>query len=445
MSLDTLEHRYSYRNSSHLSDGASGTDGQVILAPDRPFSFQGQFANSGLFCDALLCLSDIVRSNFAYAAPGMLDPVVTCDPNGVRFEGFSGCCGVYVTANFMEPMFDNAQFEFGTTNVDFNDDFRNGLSLFRQKQSLSLLVRHDAVELIDEDSSYREKKVKLPLRWLRGFCEVQNILARVEHRITCSSREVRKFLQGLPRNAARQHPLWIVPSGKGLRASTRETDQAVPLVGTDRLRLMEKLLRSHDGTISMGRIPDQATSSWFCEFGNLQFGMLLSPGIYRGFSGEGQVLSDLADESWKNAIDRVRGVLNWHENLDSDSLAAKLKLPRNEISSALTALATRGVLGYDLYQQRYFYRVMPFESSLVESLQPRLIAARKIVQQNRISGCDSNSDSERWIVQGSGVEHLVEVTQQSYKCSCIWYSKHKTTRGPCKHILAAMICRGEEA
>ena len=444
MSATTLEFAYRYPSASCVTADRREGRRQLILSPDRPFSFSARIVSPKLFAESLLGLSNVVRSNFAYPSPSMLDPVVSCGPGSLRFEGFSGCCGVYAVAKFLEPAFEASSFEYGTTNVDFNDDFRNGLATLRTTQSVSLEVSQEAVRVASDQAAFMEKKVKLPVRWLRGFCEVQAILSRVERRFTCSSQEVRKFILGLPRNAARQNPLWATPTGNGLRASTRESARAVPIVGSDRLRLLEPLLRAHDGTVSIGRVPGETSSSWFCELGGLQFLLVLSPGLHRGFSGEGQVLPRLADPAWQNAVDQVRASLRWEQPLEVAQLATQLNLPNAEVTSALAALATRGVLGFDLHQQQYFYRVLPFEAALVESLHPRLTAARQIIENHDIAPEQRGDGDNRWIIRGGDVTYIVELGEDRSTCTCVWFNKHHNSRGPCKHILAAMIQSGRD-
>ena len=54
----------------------------------------------------------------------MTDPVVTCNEGMVRFEGFSGCCGVYARVDLDERAFQGDLYRTGTTNVDFNNPMR---------------------------------------------------------------------------------------------------------------------------------------------------------------------------------------------------------------------------------------------------------------------------------------------------------------------------------
>ena len=45
--------------------------------------------------DLLSVLCEVVRTHFFQPQPPNLDPVITSSPEMLRFEGFSGCCGVY--------------------------------------------------------------------------------------------------------------------------------------------------------------------------------------------------------------------------------------------------------------------------------------------------------------------------------------------------------------
>jgi len=443
MNLTSIEFEYAYSNPSGviLEDQS-----RVALSTDRKFSFQGSVNQPELFAKMLLALVGVVRSKFTRHGQALLDPVVTCDNSGIRFEGFSGCCGVYVVATFSKSMFSSFEPCLGTTNVDINDELRNGLARIRANNALQLAVNDRGIDVDVNENRFAEKKVKLPVRWLRGFGEVQSILPRLEHRLTCSGQDALKFLQKLPKNAGNQKPLAATQSGNHIRVSTNLKDEAVPIIGTDRLRLLQPLLRSHDCEVSAGRVGNSWISSWHCEFGDAQFLLLLSPGIYRGFSGEGQLLEKLEDESWQNAIDQVRAELESQQHVDPDELAARLNLAPQEVNKALAALAARGLLGFDLKRQCYIYRKLPFDSKLVETLQPRIIAARKLVANESVKPhkTENESDQTQWIVKGSDVDHLVTFADEQSKCTCIWYNKYQNSRGPCKHILAASIQSGSE-
>ncbi len=99
----------------------------------------------------------------------MADPVVTCNEGAVRFEGFSGCCGVYARVDLDERAFQGDLYRTGTTNVDFNNPMRAALTRLRDDEETRLAVGADEVVLSRGADSVVEKKVKLPIRWIKGF------------------------------------------------------------------------------------------------------------------------------------------------------------------------------------------------------------------------------------------------------------------------------------
>ena len=102
------------------------------------------------------------------------------------------------------------------------------------------------------------------------------------------------------------------------------------------------------------------------------------------------------------------------ENIVPASLAAELKLPEGEMRGAMSALATRGLLGYDVSQQSWFHRELPFQSDLVESLHPRLVAARKLIAQAGVRLHQQIGDHDvELLVRGSDVEHLVRLSEDA--------------------------------
>ena len=258
MSSTSIEFEYAYTNPSGV---VLKDDPRIALSTDRQFSFRGSINQPALFAKMLLALVGVVRSKFTRHGQAILDPVVTCDNSSIRFEGFSGCCGVYVIATFSDTMFSSFEPCVGTTNVDINDELRNGLARISATNKLQLAVNDRGIDVDVNENRFSEKKVKLPVRWLRGFGEVQSILPRIEHRLTASGQDTLKFLQRLPKNAANKKPLAATKSGKHIRVSTNLTDQAVPIIGTDRISLLQPLLRSRDW-LAVQWIPAWASMTW---------------------------------------------------------------------------------------------------------------------------------------------------------------------------------------
>jgi hypothetical protein len=99
-------------------------------------------------------------------------------------------------------------------------------------------------------------------------------------------------------------------------------------------------------------------------------------------------------------------------------------------------------VGFDLAEGGYFHRALPFDLDLVESLHPRLAAARKLVAAGAVA---RGRDGEVRVTSGD-IVHRVRITDTGTVCTCAWYGKHRNERGPCKHILAAeLACEGHDA
>ena len=88
----------------------------------------------------LLVLNQVVRTHFFLQRPPNLDPVVTSSESVIRFEGFSGCCGVYARIDLSSDAFDSEIQGRGTTNVDFNDRMRAELLRIRDTDEVRLSV-----------------------------------------------------------------------------------------------------------------------------------------------------------------------------------------------------------------------------------------------------------------------------------------------------------------
>ena len=105
----------------------------------------------------------------------------------------------------------------------------------------------------------------------------------------------------------------------------------------------------------------------------------------------------------------------------------------------MSALAARGLVGYDLESNAYFHRVLPFDMDKIQALQPRLKAAYALIEENGVRLHKQSDKQIEFLVNGTDVKHRVRLSEDADKCSCQWFSKYQGERGVCKHILAARI------
>ncbi|MBS0204845.1 MAG: SWIM zinc finger family protein [Planctomycetes bacterium] len=446
MSALALDYSYRYQYASEFIGSAGRSrlklatfGGHVV----NPYFFEGRLIRPRRTADLLRALMEIVHSRFHIPAAmlarikALADPVVTSSENRLRFEGFSGCCSAYARVDLLPEAVDGEAFGRGTTNVDFNAPMLTALARIRDSDTVALSVGTGEVRLDHGDNAVIEKKVALPVRWLKGFVEVQAYQSRMQLVHDVGGVDALRFLRSIPRTASK-HASWIVPSGRGLRLSQVASRDGVQVAGLERVRILENLaplarqLRifgdSSTGTAGFELVLDEA-----------RFHLVLSPDVWRGFSGEGQVLTSLAAGDWEQAIPIVRKTLKWDATIDAEAIVRKSGLTPEIVRGALSALGARGLVGYDLEAQSYFHRELPFDLSLLDEHQPRLKGARKLIAENKVRLGTLTDDQQELFVAGTDVEHRVRVSAAGSKCTCPWYSKHQGDRGPCKHVLAAQM------
>jgi hypothetical protein len=332
---------------------------------------------------------------------------------------------------------DGEFFGRGTTNVDFTAPLCAALAQVRDSDQVGISVGVDRFELSRERQSVVERKVSLPIRWLKGFVEAQAYQARMDRGLEVSGVEARRFLRSLPR-ASISSTCWIVPTGRALRLSQHHTGGAIGVGGIERLRVLEDL-SGHAKTLRIYFDQETQASAWELVLEGARFHLVLSPEVSRGFSGEGQALDDLAGESWRQILPRVHASLRWESSINMQSLARTLGTSEESIKAALSVLGARGLVGLDLAEKSYFHRELPFDLSRVDVLQPRLKEARTLVAEGKVQFSRREGDHVEAFVEGTGVEHRVTGSGEEWKCTCPWYAKHRGNRGPCKHVLAVQI------
>lgn len=454
MATTTDEQTYSYVRPSELTFGDGRADlvlatsgGRTAAGPAaHPVFFDGFLGHPEQAAAALLAVAKVARTRF-YMPPGMVaailraaDPVVTSNGDRLRFESFSACCGVYARYDALPGSLAGNVLDTGTTNVDFNPPMRDALARIGGLEPLHLQVGED-VRVRTLDTAVTEKKVPLPERWLKGFAEVQLATATVAPVFEVAASEARRFIRGLPSSGSRK-PVWVVPSERGLRITTRSTPDGVSLSGLDRLKPLEPLLRFARSLRAYGapNDPQGATGVWELELDDARLVLALSPESSRGFSGEGGVLWDLADDQSADDADLISALLAFEPRIDIPRLAVESGLVEERVTRALGRLGAAGRVGYDAADAAYFHRELPYDAERLATMHPRLRDATALVEAGSI-----RLEGDTAYVRSGDTEHVVRRTNEGDRCTCPWYAKHKGSRGPCKHVLAADLVRKQQA
>ncbi|MGP3750149.1 SWIM zinc finger family protein [Streptomyces sp. IBSNAI001] len=449
----TLSQHYAYADASAVRESAYGrslaleTSGGATPGGEQanPRFFDGFLTAPASAATALLAVADVAATR--YYRPGSaasLDPVLTANGESLRMESFSGCCGVYARLDVLAPGLDGGNVGHGTTNVDINVPLRQALAKLGGLDPLHLRVGPEGVEATTFDGHFVEKKVPLPQRWLRGFAEAQVLGAGFALRAEVAPAQAAAFLRSLPRltlGSGARTTRWVAPTGPTLRPVSRRAPGAICLPGAERLTGLIPVLRHATGVRLYA--PETAKDEGMavaCEVGlpGMRLTLLLSPSASRGFSGEGGVLDDLATGPAAGDADQVAELISWEPALDIAVLAAQAGLTPERVRAAFTVLGTSGQIGYDLAEQAYFHRHLPYSAGDAEACNPRLRGARILVAQGavRLDGALA------WVGKDDHA-HMVRVDDTGgASCTCPWWARHQGGRGPCKHVLATGMVRG---
>jgi len=174
-------------------------------------------------------------------------------------------------------------------------------------------------------------------------------------------------------------------------------------------------------------------SAWELDLGTARFTLTLSPEKHRGFSGEGALLGLLADPDAAADADLISVLLAWDPRIDIGRLSAGAQISAERTGLALSYLAATGRVGYDLAEESFFHRELPFGPAL-EAMHPRLAGARALISSGSVVAGQSGAQ-----VRSGDTEHRVTFASPYDLCTCPWWGKHRGTRGPCKHVLAARM------
>lgn len=444
--MNAVLHAYRYAHASTAQAGPAGA--RLSLATSSPLAeggaahphfFEGTLLQPRLCAELLAAVHLVVGSRFftpansVARAISLADPVVTAGGELLRFEGFSACCSCYVRVDLLPASYDGQVVGKGTTNVDFNAPMRAALARVRDADGLALSVGRDALTLRSGGGEVVERKVALPLRWLRGMVEVQSYLAGMRPRFEMKGLEALRFFRTLPKASTSRTPLWVVPSPTGPFTTTRAHPQGVRVTDTSRLRVLEPLL-PRARSLAVHADEAQQASAWVLDLPGARLTLALSAEPWRGFSGEGQALRALMRMDDERAVAQVRAQLNWQPLIDTAALAHTLGVAHSGVEDSLRILGASGLVGFDLAEGRYFHRVLPFDLSSVEDMHPRLAGARELLARGAVR-IDSASPLAAQVTSG-GTVHSVRELDGELRCTCPWYARHQGERGPCKHVLA---------
>lgn len=402
-----------------------------------PCFFWGSLTEPYITAKCWTTIAKVVRSSFGPLPPSLRDPIVSAGTERMRFEGFSSCNGVYVRLDMKPEAVDGEFLANGTTNVDFNDPMLNALNAIQKNEKVTLAVGQQDVQVITAKTKVVEKKVTLPMRWIKGLTSVQLYLSDMEMQFELNKIQTIQLFQSLPKGNVKGEFFITKRAGKFM-FSTLATADSVRIGGIHRLRLLEGVLAIVD-KIFIYESSDKETCAIVCEFGKMQLLMAFSPDAYRGFSGEGKALENMTEDLPIEWVYGLNSLLKSNETFNPTILSIENDIDFGTMENLTANLSSMGLLGYDVTERTHFYRRLPFKTERILSLNPRLKNAKKLIDNNEISILKKAANYIEANVKGTGVTHKVIIDGDSQRCTCDWFTAYQGKRGICKHILAVKM------
>lgn len=438
-----------------------------------PVFFDGQLRDALSVRDALLCLHDVVTSDFdtrlsAADWERILDPVATVARDQLFFEAFSGDESSYGRVAVRPGALQNIErWESGTTNVDFSPQLAGAIGAIRSGKDAHFQVDPDAFAVRTDGAKVRERKVKLPPSWLRGFLNVQSAMTGELTSFEMGRADARNLLSFLKTHKETFGPRALVfhlrPGQKvevtfepwnhkiTLAASTYHGNEEteVRVFGRRRLFLLNRVLPKTKRLrvfLSGSGLP----SFWLADLNDdVQFQLAISGWTTRPFASSGLHLSESQTPLSPDVLKRAREELRCDETLDGDLLTRRLNIAPHEAKRALSLLCAQGQAMFDLdvlaYRKREVVDVPLDDLGLVADPK-RLLDARELVSSGKVQVETENkspfSSQVSGRVAGSSGDYRTSVTLDGDgkivdgDCECPWFEHNALRGGPCKHILA---------
>lgn len=447
----------------------------------RPSFFHGFVTHPQVFARGLVALAEVTSTRyFNYTPESERDPVLSAHGDRLRAECFSACNGVYASLEVFDAGLDGGEIGRGTTNVDISAASRSILSGVSRGDLLHVDVGVDGLTASTLDASLVERPVVMPERWVRALGNVAAVHRGFREVFRVPQSGARAFIASLPPASSAPRSGWLRAQRGSLQCVARQVPGAVSISGLHRLSAAKRLLPHVQGVVVSapdGSDPTAVGVMVSIELPAARLTFSLTDESWRGFSGEGSLLSDLARPQVREDADLISALLSFDPIIDVDWLALEGGLSTDRVQAALSVLATSGRVGWDVIEQSYFHRELPDRAGAIEKGNPRLVAARQLFDEGAVRrdlsarvGSDTDTGLSRWMVRSGKVDYTVtlqvpvgaeaitraeaELPQgilmqgdlaRDARCTCTWYLRHLGNRGPCKHILAASMAAAARA
>lgn len=411
---------------------------EIIEDQSVPCFFYGNIKDAYLASRCMSVLANTVSSHFAIA-PGVIaklrDPIVSVGNEELLFEAFSSCNSVYARVDILKSGLDGEFIHSGCTNIDFNNETVRAFNAVSPSEKLLVGVGAKEVQFITEQTKTIEKKVTLPSRWIKGLGNVQVYLSEMELAFELKKIEAIQLFKSVPKTPIKAD-YYLCKIGPLFSFSPIQKPNSIKVGGIHRLNLLQNLIQSVSRLLIYKSDAEQSFAM-VLDFGTIQMTYLFSNSVYRGFSGEGKQLEYLIENIPTALILGMNSFFKTNEVFNPTLISVENDIQLSTMQGLQATLSSVGLLGFNLHNNQYFYRRLPFKMERLLGFNPRLKNARAILEKGEIEVLEEKDNYIKAKVKGSAdVYHTVIKNKSDYKCTCNWYTNHKNERGVCKHILA---------
>ena len=94
----------------------------------------------------------------------------------------------------------NGKVGYGTTNVDYSQKLYDGVQRMRSYRTAKLKLGQDALSVSSAEQEVVEKKIQLPVTWLRAFLQVQSAAILASEKVEIAPIDIYNLLRHLRLN-----------------------------------------------------------------------------------------------------------------------------------------------------------------------------------------------------------------------------------------------------
>ena len=442
-----------FKNESTLINGNLALSIAPALTPNGvendPLFFNGEIIYPTIVSGGLLVLADIVSTRyFKYVPVAQRDPILSAQGDILRAECFSACNGVYARMDLFQSALDG-EILYGTTNVDIGSNLRKSLFNVKQGDRLKFRIGDDGWKALHSknlDGSmltdiHIQRPVKMPDRWVRALGNCAMLHQNMEYKFHIEGMQAKSFIAMLPAATGKERSGWLTPAKTGVMLKPKEEKNSVYISGLHRLSALKRVM-SNVNAVYFYAPNDGEPGQMMIEvcMTGANITLSLTAKSYEGYSGEGALLDSLSTPKILECADKIDSILNFESRLDIDKISKSIGIVKNDMNDAMELLAVSGKLGFDVRDRAFFHRELPDDPDRVLKDNPRLVGAKKLVEDTEYIG-----DNIWHVKSGDTTYRVIYPTDENLenaKCTCTWYLKHQNDRGPCKHILAVKLKKG---